>query len=520
MSVIPNHIDVLIVGSGPTGLLCAGLLGRLGVRALLIERNAGLSTSPRAILIDDETTRALSFIGAADHAAEMFLEEVGVTFFGRAGQPLVEVEGRTTPNGFANRTTIDQPAFERALFEIVEAFPTISIRSRCEFVNATPADDGVVATLRVDGVEHRIECRYVIGADGAHSKVRECADIAFEGGSIDQPHLVLDVADDPDQARFSRFFCDPTRPRNSVPAPKGGRRYEFMLLPGEDPRRMADQENLAKLVAPIRPLDQIKVIRSAVYYFHQKVVQRMSNGRLFLAGDAAHQMPPFGAQGLNSGAKDAVNLCWKIAYVLDGRAGAGLLETYHVERLSHAKAVVALSARIGRIANIRSGFLVTLRDLAFGLGNRSPAIRNWFRLQRYIPRQRYDAGFVLHGRRRGAAHSLVGRMVPALRTWKSIGRNEVDTPYGSGFTLLCIGVPRPKQCPAAWLNAAVLETPRPDTADTEHLGELWALHNGEILVVRPDRYVAASARPEDLDKTLARLTALLAASPTHKEQAA
>ncbi|RVT42329.1 FAD-dependent monooxygenase [Sphingobium algorifonticola] len=512
---LPPEVEVLIAGSGPTGLACANLLGLYGVRTLLIERNADVSSIPKGILIDDEFHRQFAMVGVAPLLEKHFVQGVGVTFYGVGGAPLVEVKGFVTPNGFPNRSAIHQPTLEADLRDHARTWPDVTLAYGHGLTGVEQDADGVTATIaRPDGSVAMVRAAYIIGADGAGSTVRAAAGIPFEGGSINQPHVVIDVADDPDQVRFSRFFCHPSRPRNSVPAPYGGRRYEFMLLPGEDPQTMARDDRLADLIAMIRPDGQVEIIRKAVYYFHQKLVTRMASGRIFLAGDSAHQMPPFGAQGMNSGGKDAVNLCWKLAMVLRGQAGPSLLETYHVERHSHARAMIRLSVMIGRLANIRSRPLALLRDILFQLANRFPAARAWFGRQGYLPRQRYVDGFVIDPPRSRNDDSFVGRMLPCPNFGAA---GTLDLWLGTGFALVAVDAPQVHASHPLWrrLNAACIAFGAApsgfkavDPTD-HHFDAVWRRHRGEVLVVRPDRYVLTAVPPAQLDNAARRIEVML-----------
>jgi 3-(3-hydroxy-phenyl)propionate hydroxylase len=482
--------QVIVVGAGPTGLSAANLLGLHGVRTLLIERNAATSDIPKGILIDDEYYRLFVKIGVAPALDVHLVPEIGVHFFSPLGFALVKVDGFITPNGYPNRSATAQPLLEAALRDNLARYPSVDVAFGTALTALEQDTRGVRATI----AGRDVECDYILGCDGAHSVVRQLSGLSFEGNAIDQPHVVIDVADDPDQVRYSRFFCHPSRPGNSVPAPFGGRRFEFMLLPGDDPAAILEDANLARLVAPIRRLGEMKIIRRAVYVFHNRLVDRMRQGRVFVAGDAAHLMPPFGAQGMNSGGKDVSNLCWKLAAVLRGGAVPVLLDSYHVERHAHARAIIDLSVRIGRITNLRSWPLALLRDAAFGVANLFPPARRYFAQQRYVPRQRYADGFVLSDDRGG---SFVGRMLPC--PWIAGGdgpRRKLDADLGHGFALVGIGV-IPDPVPWRALDPVSVSIGRPSGAMVQdhRFDAVVSVHAGQVLLVRPDRYIAAAFAP-------------------------
>ena len=137
---------------------------------------------------------------------------------------------------------------------------------------------------------------------------------------------------DPDQVRFSRFFCSNQRPHVSIPAPKGGRRYEFMLLPGETCDQALADGYVENLLKPYRSIEPQDILRKTLYTFHARIAQTWRVDRVFLAGDAAHLTPPFAGQGMNAGLRDAANISWKIATVLLGGASDAVLDSYQAER--------------------------------------------------------------------------------------------------------------------------------------------------------------------------------------------
>ena len=212
------------------------------------------------------------------------------------------------------------PYSKELLIENSRRFSSLDCRFGTSLADIAQTAGGVTVGLMADGARHTVEARFVLACDGARSQIRSLLGIPFEGSRIDEPHLVLDLADFPDQAPYSRFFCNPRRPVNSIPAPYGGRRMEFMLKPGEDREQVLTDAAIRDLVdrhTPYRGVP-LHIIRRAVYGFSERIAGRLQQGRVFLLGDAAHVMPPFGGQGMNTGARDAANLCWKLEIVLSG----------------------------------------------------------------------------------------------------------------------------------------------------------------------------------------------------------
>ena len=154
----------------------------------------------------------------------------------------------------------------------------------------------------------------LVGADGANSLVRRLLGLDFEGRTFPQDWLIVDALDVPNPVDHCEFICDPRRPTPHMVAPGGRQRWEFMLKPGERPEEMERPESVRRLLAPWCDVDQIRVERTAVYRFQAREARSFSEGRCFLAGDAAHVTPPFAGQGLVAGLRDVANLRWKLAW--------------------------------------------------------------------------------------------------------------------------------------------------------------------------------------------------------------
>ena len=524
---LPGAVDVLVVGAGPVGLTAANLLGALNISCLLAEQKPLTSDMPKAIAVDDEYMRVLNGLGLAEALAPHTSRPFGVHFISPLGFVLVKVPGFITPNGFGNRNAVLQPVFEKILLRGSRRYPVV----RCHYGASVTAITQTEADVRVDlhtaDGPRSVRTRYLLACDGARSFVRMALDIEFPGARIDEPHLVIDLADFPDQVNYSRFFCNPRRPINSVPGPYGGRRLEFMLLPDDDREEIQTDAAIRRLVDRHTPYQGVPlhIIRRTVYGFSERIAADLQRGRVFLLGDAAHVMPPFGGQGMNTGARDAANLCWKIAMVLNGRAAQHLLPTYETERRDHIRAIVDYSVRVGRLANIRSRGLAFLRDLGFAVANLLPGIRRYFREMRYLPKPMLRHGLIVRGADEDA-DSLTGRIVPriALRGGSS-GPAFIDDLAGPGFALLGWRVEAAALAAAAahplWAAlrpetmpiTEMLETParaaQALAVDDDAGRALLARYGGKIMVLRPDRYVAGFAAPEGFDALSNRLAAIL-----------
>jgi len=215
-----------------------------------------------------------------------------------------------------------------------------------------------------DSTTRRVHARYLIGADGARSIVRKQTGVRVEDLCFDQPWLVVDtlLRRDVQLPELVQQICDPARPTTFIPMSGLRRRWEFMLLPGEDATAMEKPERIAELLAPWVEPDDVEIVRAVVYAFHAVLAHPWRERRVFLAGDAAHQMPPFLGQGMCSGVRDAHNLVWKLALVLRGLASDELLDTYEIERSPHVRSIIETAVALGGLLQTTDPKVAAERD--------------------------------------------------------------------------------------------------------------------------------------------------------------
>jgi len=525
---VGESVDVLIVGAGPTGLALANLLGRLGSRVLVVETRVGTVTEPRAVSIDDESMRTLQAADLLDAAADVVLPGTGTHYYGANGRSLTYIRGPERSRlGFPIKNPIDQPEFEAMLLRGTGRFANVEVRFETELVGITAAEDRVDATLRTAAGGHSaVEAKFVVGCDGGRSRTRKELGVSMTGSSLEQPWIIVDTVDDPHDQRYAIHLGDPRRPTVIVAGRDGRCRYEFLLLPNEDPAAACEPHFVAPLLAAhLPPGAAPKVIRSQVYRFHALVAERWRAGRVLLAGDAAHMMPPFAAQGLNSGLRDAQNLAWKLAAVLTGGADSMVLDTYEQERRPHAEATIRLSVRMGRWMMTTDARRAKLRDVSLRVGLRIPPVRRYVAEMRFKPPQHYDAGLLWAG---GAPHPLLGAMLAQPLVVDALGHEHpLDEVLGPWFSVIAIDPAGP--LPAAtgtalWdsLGARPVELRTgdraarsssrwPSVATTSSQPELEQL-GGRMLLVRPDRIVAAVFGAADLATVETAVLGLLGAA--------
>ncbi|HLH22649.1 MAG TPA: bifunctional 3-(3-hydroxy-phenyl)propionate/3-hydroxycinnamic acid hydroxylase [Chloroflexota bacterium] len=515
---------VVVVGSGPTGLIAANLLGHAGVRTIVVERNPTTSDQPKAISLDDETLRTLQRAGVAQVLYPIILPGTGTRYFGADGRLLAyarsPIPGRL---GHPAKSPFQQPDLEQVLCATLAHFPCVSIHFETALVDLRQHADGVTVTVEeATGARRTVEAAYVLGCDGGRSTVRRLLGVEMIGSSHKEPWLVMDTIHDPHDQRYGMHFADPRRPHVIIPGRDGHCRYEFLMHPGEyGAGDVVPFAFMQRLVAPYRALAPGDVIRYTVYTFHALVAQRWQVGRVFLLGDAAHMMPPFAGQGMNSGARDADNLAWKIVEVMRGGVGPELLSTYEAERRPHAEAMVKLSQRLGAIVMTTSRPRALARDFVVRTLAKTKAGREYFERMRFRPRPHYHTGFVWP-RARKRQPPLVGQMLPQPLVFTSAEeRVPLDEVLGPGFALVGVDTdaatldrltdPFWEQVGARRL-AIALDDRAPHPARypivTDVGGPLpqeLGAYAGQVLLVRPDRYVAAVFRPEQERQVAAAL---------------
>lgn len=456
--------DVVIVGGGPVGVMTAILLAGRGFGVRVLEREPEVYDLPRAIVMDDEIQRVFQDAGLIDGLRAITTPLQGAEFVTPSGERIVGVEipaDADFPLGHHPTVTYYQPELE-AFLRSAAVDAGVDLQLGVTVTGVAEHADGV--TAHTDTGSHT--ARWLVAADGASSPIRKALGISFVDQGFDQDWLVLDVRlrrPVPTLSPFVQQICDPARPVTYVVGHGDYRRWEFQLQPGETRDEMAADARVWELLEPWLTPDDAELVRAVVYRFHATVADSMRAGRVFLAGDAAHQMPPFLGQGLCSGVRDAANLAWKLRLVDDGVADDALLDTYGSERLPHAAGVVAHAVDTGRLIDELSGRAPsnTGLDAAYGGGRPFPILE--------------------HGIRVGD-HGAVGRQVPQ----PTIDGRPLDDLLGSGFAVVVDGDGLVDAATARWGDlASIVFVP---------LGTMpLALPPGGAVIVRPDRYVAAVA---------------------------
>ena len=450
--------DVAIVGYGPVGALLANLLGQAGVSTIVVEPSLDVYQLPRAAHFDDEIMRVFESVGLAEAVLPATAPVLGMDFVTADGEVLFGFSAADRPrrHGWESGYMFHQPDLERALRRGVERFGSVEVRLGAEVTGLDDTGDEVLLTVS-PGPD--VRARYVVGCDGARSFVRRSLGIGLDDRGFDQPWLVVDTVlrDDVDVVLPERVLqiCDPARPATFVPSAGPNRRWELMAIADETPEDLLQPATIERLLAPwVEVGRDVDVIRAAVYSFHAVVATEWRRGRVLLAGDAAHQMPPFLGQGMCSGIRDAANLAWKLTMVLDGVAGEQLLDTYQPEREPHVRAITELAVSLGGILQTTDPELAAARDETFRASGAPPT----------------------------------GDGLPALTGGLSLGAGEA------------VGRPFPQERPgddAALGDGFAVVGPLAARSGIESIGGTTVDRAGTTTaIIRPDRYVFAECADE------------------------
>lgn len=509
-----------------------------------MEKNRGTSDEAKAISLDDESLRAFQVAGLDEAVYPIIMPGTGTRYFDGKGRPLFHARGpQVRQHGHPFKNPFAQPDLERALLTGLTGIDSVDVHFGTELTEVTQGRDAVVATVRTERGETRtVTAQFVLGCDGGRSTVRDLLGIDMSGRSFPELWLVADTLEDTHDERYGMHVGDPDRPHVIVAGLDGRCRYEFKLRPGEATAGINPPfELVQRLVGRYRSLDPAQLERSVVYGFHAIIADSFRTGRCFLLGDAAHMMPPFAGQGLNSGIRDAMNLAWKLAAVIDGRADEVLLDTYEIERRPHAQATIDLSVRLGEVIMTSSRFRARVRDLAVRIALKTPRARRYLTEMRYRPKARFTDGF-LAPTPNSAGDTVVGTVLPQTQVldgstntvhrlddllgpdgaligvsveeghWDEIDQaiGELGEPVGGGIirlfsTRIALALddrsPRPTD---DHLSMADVDGPL-----ERHLSPA----RGHFVLVRPDRVVAAAFQPDHTADAVRALAPYLAANP-------
>ncbi|WJV63949.1 bifunctional 3-(3-hydroxy-phenyl)propionate/3-hydroxycinnamic acid hydroxylase [Pectobacteriaceae bacterium C52] len=530
--------QVAIIGTGPVGLMMANYLGQLGIEVLVIEKLDALIDYPRAIGIDDESLRTIQSVGLIEQVLPHTTPWHAMRFLTPKGRCFADIQPMTDEFGWSRRNAFIQPQVDKVLCEGLKRFPNVQMRFSRELTQVTQQEQGVTLTLdTAEGKREIVHAQWLVACDGGNSFVRRTLGIGFEGKTAPNQWIVIDIANDPLSTPHVYLCCDPVRPYVSAALPHGVRRFEFMVMPGETEEQLIQPDNIRALLANVLPdPDRVELIRKRVYTHNARIASEFRRDRILLAGDAAHIMPVWQGQGYNSGMRDAFNLAWKLALVVNGEASDPLLDTYQQERRDHAKAMIDLSVMAGNVLAPPRRWQGIVRDSLTWAMNFFPPVKRYFLEMRFKPMPAYRQGALITTNDK---ETPIGRMFiqpPVLL--ENGNRVLLDDVIGPRFAVLVwgsnplwglnasqiaqwrhVGVTFIEAVPDVQLSALGDEIPGVIRVGdvTGRLRHWFAANKGSVAILRPDRFVAGVAIPQTLGDTLDNLAAIMTLAPSSVE---
>ena len=444
--------DVVVLGYGPVGQVLALMLGRQGRSVAVCDRWPERYPLPRAVCIDHEIYRVLTANGMGSVLPSISHQGPKYQWFNAAWEELLVIDwSAESISGGTEVNFVHQPTLESAISESVSTLPNVDSYLGWEAVSITQDEQQCDLELREQtGQMRHLSGRYVVGCDGANSMTRKQIGGIQEDRGFEADWLVIDVllrnGTTIEQLKIPAAgqYCNPTRPTTIVPAGvrdgKKFRRWEFMRLPGESIEDMESEAKVWELLEPWAGPDALELVRSKVYTFRSLLAEKWREGRLLLAGDAAHVMPPFMGQGMCSGVRDAWNLAWKLGLILDGKSSDELLDSYQVERMPHVSQIIDLSIYLGKMICTSDPLEAEQRDLAFK-NKSAPPPPAFPQLTSGLLRRTAD----------GDVQQGAGLLAPHVSVEGDLIKGRLDEVVGLGFLLITTYVN-----PLSWFDAATL----------------------------------------------------------------
>ena len=480
--------DVAVIGYGPTGATAANLLGQLGLKVLVVERDPDVYNRARAISTDEEVMRIWQSVGLADRLQQDMLPDRPLNFVDAAGVPFIDLKISPRGSGHPAQQFLYQPAVDHVLREGVQRFSNVDVLLEHECLRVVPKDDEVelmLADLRTDTFK-RVHASYVIAAEGGSSPTRAQLGIGYTGRTYTERWVVIDtkVLKEWDAHDRLRFHCNPARPTVDCPTPLGHHRWEYPARDSEDEQELLREEAIWKVLGDQGIThEHVKILRAVIYSHHVRVADRWRVGRVFLAGDAAHAMPPWIGQGMSAGVRDAANLCWKLAAVINGQAPESLLDSYQAERKPHVTEVTRRACRAGWIITQRNPAIAFLRNHVMRTLLRVPPLSARLEKLTWIPCARYREGFFAVGSRRAA-----GWQIPQPWVTDAKGaRVRLDDVLSGQWSIVHTG-----EQPVGSQAWAALGVPTIRVSEPELIGWLRR-RKATAAVLRPDGFIYAAA---------------------------
>lgn len=539
--------DLIIVGLGPVGAVAANLAGEAGLRTLVLEKSLTVFDKPRAMGFDQEIMRILGNLGLAEKIAPYVMPYRPSEYRTTDSSVIRRIEAAEPPFqlGWAPNYVFMQPQLERVLRDNLARFPSVTVKLGAQVDTVSSSENGASVTVaesqsgsseaddtNQSSARHTYRSHYVLACDGGTSPIRMALGLEMEDLDFDEPWLVVDVVlKDGGGASLPATnvqYCEVARPCTFVVGPGQVRRWEFMINADETPAQVMEPAFVRRLISRWLDESEYDIWRASSYRFHALVLRQWRSDRVFFLGDAAHMTPPFLAQGMCQGIRDAANLMWKLALVNRGAAGPRLLDSYEAERLPHVKQTTLVTKSLGKLICERDPAAASERDRRL-LEEMAANPRGTVR-QSLIPG--LGAGFLS-----ASAHGPRGQLFPQPLVKTPNGRQcLLDAATGDTFCIVvrdsadaAVIAHIARQCRALHdvplalvvIGSEPLAANAPSHSYQDADGVLvdWMQqHDCGAVIARPDHYVYGACRQaEDASELIRELTAALRTGEPHEK---
>ena len=436
--------QAIIIGYGPTGAVLAYLLGKQKIRTLVLEANSELINTPRAVHLDGETMRIFQSLNLHREVESCSRSDIELTFINDKDRILHQQDFSKVDqvNGWPNDFLFWQPALESAIRDRVCKLENVDVRQGWTMKSLKIAGEEVFVEAFNANNKEVFSSKYVLGCDGASSHTRKILDINQNNLGSEEPWLVCDLLlpKDIEVNNMAYQVCNPSRPLTIVPCNSNHIRWEFMLKHDDNLSTIANDNSVRALMSPhIKRLNKNLgtkdgvIIRSNVYKFHSLVAKYFNKERVFLLGDAAHQMPPFLGQGMCAGIRDAYNLSWKLGGVLNYGWNESILNSYESERKPHVTEVIKKAIKIGDVLQTKNRFAAFMRDIILKLGRIFPF---------FIANLNFVSGWrlgdgIFFNDKNNLNRYLIRQSTIRLKSGKE---KKLDSLLGRNFSIVCFDI--------------------------------------------------------------------------------